>query len=183
MRKMDENYALAVVFANIRRKKRTDDLMTIAESFEYLVNLYGSQKAVAEKVGLSSEMIRQFLALLKLPKEVQTMFSRRQIDSVDTAKELLALKDSTKQIRTAKALAESLSKDTRDIKRLVKGADVPVEEAKKTVLNAKPKRFHIFVMDFDNDTYQAIIRKAKTLKIKPAELVKRIVIKWLQQKK
>lgn len=183
MKKLDENGALAIVFANIRRKKRSDDLITIAKSFEHLFKLYGSQRAVAEKAGLSPEMVRQFLAVLKLQKKVQKLFSKRQIDSVDTAKELLALKDSAKQISAAKSIVDSLSKDTkdtRDIKRLVRGSNVPVEEAKKAVLNAKPKGLHIFVMDFDDEMYQAIMRQAKILKIKPVELVREIVIDWLK---
>jgi hypothetical protein len=182
MKKLDENGALAIVFANIRRKKRSDDLITIAKSFEHLFKLYGSQKAVADKVGLSPEMVRQFLAVLKLQKKVQKLFSKRQIDSVDTAKELLALKDSAKQIKAAKAISDSLSKDTRDIKRLVRGSDVPVEEAKKAVLNAKPKGLHIFVMDFDDEMYRAIMRQAKILKINPVELVREIVIDWLKHR-
>jgi len=182
MKKLDEDSALAIVFANIRRKKRSNDLVTIAKSFEYLVNLYGSPKDVADKVGLSMEMIRQFLAVLKLPKEIQKIFSKRQIDSVDAAKELVALRDPTQQVLVAEELIKSLSKDTRDIKRLVKGANVTIVEAKKTVFDAKPEGLHIFVMDFDHETYQTIRRDAKTLRIKPAELVKRIVLDWLKQK-
>ncbi len=182
MKMLDEDTALAIVFANTKRKKRKENLLTIAKTFEYLVNLYGSQKAVSVKVGLSTEMIRQFLAVLKLPQEVQRMFSNRQIDSVDAAKELLALGYPTKQVVAAKVLANSLSEDVRDIKRVIKDTDLPVEEAKKIVLNAKPKGLHIFVMDFEDEMYRAIIKYARTLKIKPAELVKSIVADWLTQK-
>lgn len=182
MKELDENAALAIVFANIRRKKRSVDLITIAKSFEDLVNLYGSPKAVAEKVGLSTEMIRQFLAVLKLPKEVQKIFSKRQIDSLDVAKELLALKEPAKQVVAAKAIADSLSKDVRDMKRLVKDVNLPIGDAKKTVLEAKPKGMHIFIMDFDDKMYQAILTYAKALKVEPAQLVREIITNWLKRK-
>lgn len=183
MKMLDEDTALAIVFANTKRKKRKENLLIIGKAFEYLVELYGSQNAVAKKIGLSPEMIRQFLAVLKLPKEVQKIFSKRQIDSVDVAKELLALKNPTKQVTVAKAIVDSLSKDTRDIKRFVKRANVPVEDAKRTVLDAKPKGLHIFMVDFDDKAYRAIIEQAKELKIKPAELVREIVVDWLKTKK
>jgi len=182
MRKLNEEAALAIVFANTKRKKRPDDLITVANTFDYLVRLYGSQKVVAEKVGLSTEMIREFLTTLKLPEEIQKLVSDRRIDGIDIIREISVLKDPSKQIAAAEAFINSLSKDVRDVKRLVKGANVPIEEAKKVVLEAKPKGLHIFMMDFDDEMYRAIIKHTRTLKIKPAELVKGIVADWLTQK-
>jgi len=37
-------------------------------------------------------------------------------------------------------------------------------------------------MDFDEEMYRTIIKQARVLKIKPAELVKGIVSEWLKQK-
>lgn len=185
MKELDEETALSILFANTKRKKRIDNLLTIAEACEYLVNLkkYGSQQAVAKTVGLSSEMIRQFLTVLKLPKEIQELVSERKIDSVDVVKEIAAIKDPLKQIAVANSFVNSLSKDARDIKRLIKNVNFPIEEAKKTVLDAKPKGLHIFVMDFDDEMYRAILTHAKTLKMKPVELVRKIVMEWLTQEK
>jgi len=182
MKNLDEKTALATIFSNTKRKKRNVDLLTIAKNCDYLVKLYGSQKTVAEKVGLSTEMIREFLAVLKLPTEIQTLVSKRKIDSIDIVREISALKEQSKQIAAAEAFIDSLSKDVRDIRRLVKDANVPIKDAKKVVLEAKPKGLHIFVMDFDDEMYRAIIKHARTLKIKPAELVKGIVADWLTQK-
>lgn len=182
MVELDENTALAILFANTKRKKRDVDLLTLAKSCEYLVKLYGSQKAVAEKIGLSKEMIRQFLTVLKLPIEVQKLISNKQIDSIDIVKEIAVLKVSQKQIEAAKSFVDTLSKDVRDIKRLVKDANLPIEEAKKTILELKPRGLHVFVIDFDDEMYDAINSHAKTLKVKPPELVRGIVKDWLKQK-
>ena len=182
MKILDEETALTILFANTRRKKRNNDLITIAKSCEYLTKLYGSQKAVAEKVGLSTEMIREFLSALKLPEEVQKLISDRKIDSIDIVREISVLKDPSKRIVAAKALANSLSKDVRDVKRLIKDTNLSVAEAKKAVLESKPKGLHIFMMDFDDDTYRAVIEQAKNMKVKPAELVRQIVLDWLQKR-
>lgn len=182
MKNLNENTALAIIFANTKRKNRNVDLLTMAKCFEYLVKLYGSQKAVAKKVGLSTEMIREFLIVLKLPIKIQKLISERRLNSIDVVREISIIKYPSKQIAAAHAFINSLSKDVRDIKRLVINAELPIEDAKKTVLDAKPKGLHIFVVDFDDETYQAITRETKTLKIKPAELIRRIVTDWLKQK-
>ena len=182
MKILDEETALSILFANTKRKKRNEDLITLAKSCEYLTKLYGSQKAVAERVGLSTEMIREFLTALKLPGEVQKLISDRKIDSIDIVREISVLQDPSKQVAAAKTFADSLSKDVRDIKRLIKDTSLSVAEAKKAVLESKPKGLHIFMMDFDDETYRSVIKQAKNMKVKPAELVKEIVVEWLKHR-
>jgi predicted transcriptional regulator len=181
MKDLDEKTALAIVFGNTMRKKRREDLVTLAKAFKYLIKLHHSQKSVADMVGLSTEMIRQFLTVLKLPAEVQKIFSNRIIDSVDIAKELAALKDPRKQIIAAKTLADSPSKDFRDIKRIIKNTNLDVEDAKKRILETKTKGLHVFVVDFDENTYMAIKKHAYKLKIEPAEFVRQIVVDYLNR--
>lgn len=175
----DEETAWAIVYANTHRKKRPDDLLLVAEAFYFLVKSHG-QKIVAEKADLSTEMVRQFLTVLKLPQKVQDLIRERKIDSVDIAKEIAALGDAPKQIAAAEAIVNSLSKDVRDIKRLIKETDTQADDAKKIILDAKG--FRVFVMDFDDEVSRAIVKYAKTMKLPPAELVKKIVMDWLGQK-
>lgn len=182
MKELDENTALAIMFANTRRKKRTEDLLTIAKACEYLVKLYGSQKTVAKKVGLSTEMIREFMTALKLPIEIQNLISERKIDSVDIVREIASIKDKSRQITVANTFINSLSKDARDIKRLIKNTNFSVEDAQKTILDSKPKELHVFVIDFNDEVYHALIKQSKNLKVRPAELVKRIITDWLRGK-
>jgi transcriptional regulator with XRE-family HTH domain len=183
MRRWSEARALAIGFANTRCKKRPNDLVTVASAFRYLVNLYTSQKALADKLGVSVEMIRQFLTVLKFPENVQELFEIRQIDSVDIAKELASLGDSGQQRIAAEAIVNLASKDVRDIKRLVRSGGFAVEKAKKAVLRAKPEGLNIFVLDFDDDTLGNLLREAKGRKKKPADLVREIVSQWLEKVK
>lgn len=183
MKKLDEETALAIVFANTRRKKRTADLITVAKSFEYLVKLYGSRKAVARKVGLSTEMIREFLTVLDLPGEVKKLVSSREIDKLDVALEIYMLKDPEKQSAAAKTIAALPSKDVRDIRRLAEQANLPIEESRRMVLESKPKGLHIFVMDFDDETYDALVEEARDSNTEPAELVRKVIVDWLRRKR
>lgn len=182
MRAWDENSALAVLFANIRRKKRNTDLITIAEACKYLSELYGSQKAVAHKVGLSTEMIREFLVTLALPMQVRKLISDRKIDRIDVVREISVIRTPAKQIAAARRLANALSKDVRDIRRLIKLANLSVDEARKKVSKAKPEGLHVFIIDFNDEVYRAITKHARIMKKKPAELVREIVMGWLKKK-
>jgi len=180
MTTLTEDKALAIVFANTKRKKRTEDLVTIAEAFEYLVKLYGSQAAVSKKTGLSQEIVREFRKVLSLPDEVLNVIRARKVDSLDAAYRIAMLDNRDQQIRAAKELADLQSGDIRDIRRLMSDTGLSVEESKKKVLEAKLKGLHIFVIDFDNDEYKVIVKKAKSEGVAPAQLVKRAVLEWLE---
>lgn len=182
IKELDEATALSIIYANTKRKKRSIDLIAFAKTFKYLVDLYGSKSALSKKVGLSTEMVREFLIPLKLSKEVQKLISERKIDSVDVIREISALRDPTKQIAAANAFTNSLSKDVRDTKRLIKEANLPVKDAAQVILDAKPKGLHILLIDFDDPTYNLLTKQAKKKKINPAELVREIVIAWLSQR-
>lgn len=183
MKSLDEDTALSIVFSNTKRKKRAVDLITVAESCDYLAQLYGSQKAVAEKVGLSSEMIREFRKLLTLPAEVRDLISSRQIDRLDVAYRISMLEEPTKQIDAARAIADlPSSKDVRDILRLAESGHLPLEESKRIILESKPKGLHIFVVDFDDRTYDALIAQAKAREVEAADLVKGILRDWRASK-
>jgi hypothetical protein len=183
MRKWTESTALATVFSNTKCKKRPDNLVTVAEAMKYLTNLYRSQRLLARKIDLSTEMVRQFLSVLDLTRNVKALFAIRKIDSVDIAKELAALGDKKTQESAARAIANCPSKDVRDIKRLIKSRHFGVEAAKNTVLDAKPKGLNVFVLDLDDETSQKVVSEAKAQKMKPAELVRQIVTNYLKKKR
>jgi len=180
MNTLDEQSALAIIFANTKRKKRTEDLVTIAQACEYLVRLYGTQQALARKVGLSAEIIREFRKILTLPERVRDMIRTRQIDSLDVAYRISMLGDANEQVKAAKEITVLSSEDVRDIKRLVRTAQLSAAESKKRVLESKLKGLHVFIMDFDDEQYRRIIARAKQARTDPAELVKQVVLQWLE---
>ncbi len=175
MKGIDETKALSVLFANTRRKKRKADLVTIAECCQYLAELYGSPGKVAEKVGLSNEMVREFLLVLKLPKEVLEMIRKRRIDSIDSVKVISSIKSQKMQITAAREMVDLKSKDVRDVVRVSKVSGKSIAEAKRTILNTDSQGTHIFVMDFDDETYSAIQELSRKAGKKAADFVSDLV--------
>lgn len=177
----DEDKALATLFANTRRKKRTEDLATVARACEYLVGLYGSQQRVADKIGLSSEMIREFRKVLALQRPVLDMVERREIDRLDVAYQLSKIKDPGRQLRAAKDVAALESNDVRTVQMVLARTGSSPREAVHEVLAAKLKGLHVFVLDFDEQQYKAIEERAKEAGLPAPGLVKKAILDWLRR--
>jgi len=181
MKALDEQRALAIVFANTKRKKRTEDLVTIAEAFDHLVKLYGSRRAAARKVGLSAEMVREFLKILSLSAEVKQLVRTRKIDRLDVAYKISILPNREEQIKAARQSVGLSTDDVRDVKRLMSSAGMSAEESKKKVLESRLRGLHLFVMDFDDEQYKQLMSQAREERMDPAELVKQVVSRWLEK--
>jgi len=179
---MDEENALAVIFTNTKRHKRTIDLLTVAECFYFLRNIYGTQEAVAEKTDLSREMVREFLRIRNLPEYVKKLIRSRKVDSIDTAYRLANIKDEQTLRIVIDKLLSLRTHDFRDVISTAKeNAELSIDAAREAVLKSKPQNLHVFVLDFDEEDYRKLVGIAKNRNNSPAELVKRIVEDWLSK--
>jgi hypothetical protein len=183
VKEWDEERALAVAFANTHRQKRAEDLLTVAEAFDYLVALHGSQKAVAGIVGLSTEMIREFRSLLKLPEEIKLLIRARKIDSLDVAYRLSMMRSRDGQLRLAAEAADLSVDDVRDIRRLMVRDGLRAKDSKARVLASKLRGLHIFVIDLDEASNKKIEGIARESGLPPAEVLKSVVMRWLSRQK
>lgn len=175
---MEETNALAILFANTRRNTRTSNLIEVANATNFVVERYGVEET-ARKVGLSKEMIREFLKVLELPMEIQAKVESREIDSVDITKRLLSLlhhgiseADIMQFIERNRGLR---TEDLRDVERLVKKSGMSLIEAMDVVGAAKKRSDHLFILSLDDATYQRIKRIAKTEGVDESSLAKRFI--------
>ena len=83
--KKDHEKALAVLIKNTKTGHRYLSLPEIADWLDIAIKAFGGLRNVADKIGLSSKMLRQFQYIKTLPPTVQELFASRQIDSVDIA--------------------------------------------------------------------------------------------------
>ncbi len=111
------NEALAALIASTRSKKRPLPLTAIARKLEVAVAGLGSYGAVAERIGLSAKMLKQFSCVTELTRSVQKLFESRVLDSVDAAAHLAKL-PAAEQKTIAAALASS-EIDTSDVRAVV----------------------------------------------------------------
>lgn len=140
--------ALAVLISCTRNKKRPLPLTEVAMWLELAVSRLGSYAAVADRIGLSSKMLRQFAYIRRLSAPVQKLFKTRRLDSVDAAVHLSAL-NARDQLIMAQALAsgEIDTGDTRAVIQLWRTEQSsPIVELIKRVRESKTRRE--FVAEF-----------------------------------
>lgn len=85
----DADSALALVVANTRMAerpgvKRPHSLTQIAAAIRAAENGYGSLKEVANRVGITVEMLRRFLSVERLHPKVRALAANRRVDSLNS---------------------------------------------------------------------------------------------------
>ena len=182
--KMNEETARAILFANLKGRKKKEYLKT-AQACRYLRKRYGSLRKVAEEVAISPEIIREFDSLLDLPSKVQQLISKKII-KLDTGYRISTRIDGAKrQIEVAKAVADLGALDARTVIEYARAnPKLPPEECKRRVLKSKTviKELHVFVLPLPAETFEKLTATAKELKMKPEDLVRKIVQEWLAKR-
>lgn len=79
------------MIANTKRVRRKLSLVEVAEWIDTARRGLGGIRAVAERVGLSEEMLRQFATVNALSPKVKKLVADRKIDRVDVAHRLSKL--------------------------------------------------------------------------------------------
>jgi len=134
---------IARLIANTLRKKRPNNLIQIARDIRRAQNHLGSLRAVSDTLGISSDMLRQFLSVEQLCPAVRKLVEKREIDLVNIvyyirnfnpkaqqviAKEVVAGRLSANDIRVLAPLQKSFPKLNiqKLISRVQKSKDIKV---------------------------------------------------------
>jgi hypothetical protein len=120
-------------------------LTDIAKWLKIAVAKLGSYSAVADRIGLSSKMLRQFTSVQRLSEPVQKLFQTKQLDSVDAATHL-AMLPARQQEAVARALAFGKI-DTSDIRAVIqlrqRGQSGSITSLLKRVSDSKAKQEYV----------------------------------------
>ena len=160
--------AFAVLIKNTRTTRRHLSLIEIAGWLKTAVKILGSINDVADRIGLSPKMLRQFEYVNILSQEVQDLFAERKIDSVDIAAHLKMLEEKD-QIQVAKEAAKGQlnSADVRAVRELRKESpNLPINEVIeriKTTRNIKQYIVEFVVRSKKTDKKLTEQRFAKAL--------------------
>jgi ParB family transcriptional regulator, chromosome partitioning protein len=120
---------------NIQRENLNDIEQAVA--YQRLMLECGlSHEEIAKKVGKSRSTVTNFLRLLRLPEEVQTMLRKKEL-TMGHARALLAIEDPEKQKAIAKKIAEE-NLSVRSIEDTIRPAEK--KDVKKTATTSSPKK-------------------------------------------
>jgi hypothetical protein len=109
--------ALAILISSTRTKTRPVSLVEVGEWLRVAIDKLGSVAAVADRIGISTKMLRQFLLVETLTPGVKSMFRRKELDSIDAVSQL-AMLPGTDQEDVARAMAKE-ALDTSDVRAVV----------------------------------------------------------------
>ncbi len=175
MNKKNSNVkAIAALIKNTRTTKRHISLIKMAEWLDLAIKNLGSINNVAETISLSPNMLRQFLYVRKLSKDVQALFADRKIDSVDAAVHLSMLKEQDQKIiGLAMAKGNLISAELRAIRELRKEApDMHINEIIKRVKITQNIKQHIaeFVVR-SKKIHEQMLKKRFAKVIEPQNII------------
>jgi len=179
----DEVKAFATLVTNLGKKKRTENLLKLAQYCVDLKKLYGSWAKLAEKIKISDErshispeMLREFGAVMELPVEVKEMVRNNLITSVDIAYRISRLENSEDQIRLAKNVVQR-GLSTSDVRAIIeykiKNPHVRLEDATERVIKSKTKvvTCHVVIMELQKNTIDELKEEAKAKGINIDDLI------------
>lgn len=185
---LDKTEALAVCFRNLKGSK-CKDLQLTARALKYLRELpeYPSNKRVGEAVGVSGEIVRQFISLLDLPSSVQTRFERREL-GLEHGRRLWQLQQSRPSLveDAAQAMESMTAMEARDlVEYLVRTPSTSVQEGLQALEAAKSTvshEYHVIAILAESE-YKSLESRARKKKTSVNSLVTTIVNSWLEKKR
>jgi hypothetical protein len=137
--------ALAVLIASTRSRKRPLPLTEIAKWLDLALAQLGSYAGVADRIGLSPNMLRQFSNIKRLSSSVRKLFERRDLDSVDAATHLAMLPERDQGIVAAELVLGKIN--TSDIRAVIQlretGESGPIDILLDRVESSKTKKQYL----------------------------------------
>ena len=183
-RTMDKNEALAICFRNLKGAK-TKDLLLTARALKYLKGLseFRSNKRLGEEVGVSGEIVRQFIALLDLPLSVQSYLEQGTL-GLEQGRRLWQLNRTRPSLveDAARAMGHMTAMETRNfVEYLVRTAPASVQDGLDALKAAKPIVSHEYHIDaiLDEWAYRSLAAQAREQGVRVNELVSRVINRWL----
>jgi len=182
---MDKDEAFAICFLNLKGR-RDKDLLATARALQYLKNLpeYGSNKKVGQAVGVSGEIVREFLTLLRFPEPTQSLFATNQL-RLDQGRSLWRLATHSHEL-VAEASQISVGLTAEDTRHLVdyiiRNPGISVSDAKKRIIESKTiieREFHVVAL-LSQQNYDLLVKEARERNLPVDELMTLIVQEWLK---
>ena len=182
---LDKGEALAICFRNLKGSK-TKDLLLTARALQSLKRLpeFGSNQSVAEAVGVSGEVVRQFIGLLDLPEDIQAYLERGEL-GLEHGRRLLQIGRARPEVveRAAKLMTSMTAMQTRDLaEHVLRNPGSSIEESVDALQAAKQivtREFHVDTV-LDERAYLALTAQARKRKLRPTQMASTIIIDWLE---
>ena len=183
---LEKREALAICFRNLKGTKAKDLLLT-ARALKYLKGFpeFQANERLGEEVGVSGEIVRQFISLLDLPPSVQTYLEQRRL-GLEQGRRLWQLHQARPSVveAAARAMASMTAMESRDlVEYLIRMPSASVQETLLVLKEAKRNISHEYHVEavLDENAYEALVAQARKRGASVNDLVSGIVNNWLEE--
>ena len=181
---MDEDEALAVAIANLKGSK-AKALIPTARALRSLRDRYPSNAAVGKRVGVSREIVREFLSLLELPEAIQQLLTEKRL-SLEHGKKFAQLNRRRPDLVpiVAHASTDLHAHEVRELVEVVlRDPDVPVNESLARLdasRSVHTREYHVVAI-LAEEEFRGLERAARRFNLAPHELTTKIVREGLAE--
>lgn len=132
-----------------RNSSRADNILIIAKDIEELIKLTGSIKTAAKLINISPIMLKKFLSVNRLSKDVKKFVEQRKFDNVQAIYDIKSLSEEEQLAIVKNVIDKKIS--ASDVKALIpeknKNKNVPIEKLiNKLVASKDIKIFSAFIV-------------------------------------
>ena len=183
---LDKNEALAICFRNLKGA-RTKDLLLTARALKYLKALpeFSSNKSLGDSLGVSGEIVRQFITLLDLPPYVQSYLEQGKL-GLEQGRRLWQLNRTRPSIveDAARAMVSMTAMEARDlVEYLVRTPTASVPDGLGALDVAKPiisNEYHVDAI-LDEKAFRLLSAQARKKRVRVNDLVSIVINRWLEE--
>ncbi len=186
MNEIDEEKMLARLYLNLKgAKKKQDNWFDIAQDCKQLRDYYGSAKKVADKIGVSYELIRALLKLTALPDEVKELIKDDKI-LFDVAQRIARINGNERRVEVARAVVGLSAHDARDLIQYAKKyPKEPLDNFKKRVTEGKDRieKVNLAIIPLKEEIYSYLKAEGQKNNVSPEKLILLILDEWIKTSK
>ena len=185
MKMTSEEETLANIFMVLKgNKRKREDWISIAKKCNYILQKSNSIEDAAKKLGVSYELLRGILSILKLPKEVQQLVKNGDI-LFDAAQRINRIKDPDRQKEAARIVAGLKSHEQREIIQYAKKyPKASLSDFTKRVISPVDiEKFHVVIIPLEDKIFQVVDEERKKQKNSLEKILVNIVEQWVVKQK
>lgn len=140
---------------------------------------------MGEEVGVSGEIVRQFIALLDLPPSLQAYLAQGKL-GLEQGRRLWQLYRARPQVleEAAQAMLSMTAMETRDLAEyLIRTPTASVQDGLAALEAVKPTVSHEYHIDaiLDERAYHLLVTQARERRLRVNNLVSTIINDWLEK--
>jgi len=179
---MTKNTDLSHLFINLKGSKtKREDWITLAKRCESVVKNSKSTQEAAKKAGVSYQLMRSAISLLKLPPEVQSLIKDGKI-LFDAAQRINTIKNPKRQTEVARTIIGLTSHQQREVIQYAKKfPEAKLSDYKNRLMKPREiEKLNVAIIPLKEEFFNPVKQESKKRGISIEKLLVTIIENWVR---